>query len=123
MKTTKKVPFSCRQGDVYIEEVLSPPVDKGELVQREGGAIVLAYGESSGHRHQLAAKGAKLFQRGSTRMLEISAKGGAILAVTTDRGEPLTPERHIPVKLPPGVHKVTVQREWTIDREVRRVID
>jgi len=114
--------FQIRQGDVFIEQV-EPPKDLGEVVPREGGAVVLAYGESSGHRHQIAAKGAKLFQRGSTRMLEISARGGAVLAVTSDRGEQLTPERHVPVKLPPGTHKVTIQREWTIEQSIRRVLD
>lgn len=114
--------FQVRQGDVFIEQVEAPK-DLGEFVPREGGAVVLAYGESSGHRHQIAARGAKLFQRGSTRMLEISARGGAVLSVTTDRGEQLTPERHVPVKLPPGIHKVTIQREYTIDMAVRRVQD
>jgi hypothetical protein len=118
----KKVPFQVRQGDVFIEQI-DPPTSPGQEVPREGKAIVLAYGETSGHRHQLTGEGAKLFQRGSARMLEVSAKGGAILAVTNDRGEKLTPERHLPVKLPPGSHSVRIQLEWTIDREVRRVID
>lgn len=107
----KKQAFQVRQGDILIESV-DAPQQLGEIVPREGGAIVLAYGESSGHRHQIAAKGAKLFRRGSTRMLEIGARGGAILAVTSDRGAPLTPERHEPVRIPPGVHEVISQREY-----------
>ena len=106
-----KQAFQVRQGDIFIEAVEAPK-ELGEPVKREGGAIVLAYGESSGHRHQLAAKGAKLFQRGSTRMLEISARGGAVLAVTSDRGAPITPERHLPIKLPHGIHEVISQREY-----------
>lgn len=119
---TKKVPFQVRQGDVFIEQV-DTLEEFGVNVPRDGNAIVLAHGETSGHRHQLTAKGAKLFARGSSRMLEIGANGGAILAVATDRGEKLIPERHEPVKLPRGRFTVTVQLEWAIDREVRRVLD
>jgi hypothetical protein len=120
MKKTET--WQIRQGDLFIERV-GEPADKGEPVAREGGAIVLAYGESSGHRHQITGKAHKLFQRGSARYLEIGGRGGALLEVTSDRGEQLTPERHAPVKLPPGTYRVTVQREWTMDREIRRVID
>lgn len=125
MKTT---PFQARQGDVFFE-LVDAPRELGTEVPPEGNAIVLALGESSGHRHQVTlAKrsrygvGAKLFQRGAERFLQVSA-GGAVVEVTSDRGAPLPVERHEPVKLPPGIHKVTIQREWTIDREVRRVID
>lgn len=107
----KRAPFQVRQGDIFIEQV-ERPEDIGKEVPLDGGAVVLAYGESSGHRHQLPAKGAKLFQRASGRMLEVSAKGGAILAVTSDRGAPLTPERHGPIAIQPGIHEVISQREY-----------
>jgi hypothetical protein len=113
-----KQAFQVRQGDVFIEQV-EPPKNLGDLVARDRGAIVLAYGESSGHRHQLTAKGAKLFQRGSTRMLEISARGGAVLAVTSDHGASLTPERHEPITIPPGVHEVISQREYAEEDVVK----
>lgn len=112
----------ARQGDVLLVRVDASEAH-GEEVAREQGAIVLALGESSGHRHQLTAKGAKLFQRGSARFLEISARGGAMLSVTSDRGEPLSVERHLPVTVPPGVFRVTIQREYTLEHQVRRVVD
>ena len=110
-----------RQGDVLLEEI-SEPIGDAIQVPNEGGATVLAYGESSGHRHQIA-RGAKLFERAGGRFLEVSAKGGALLEVTTDRGERLVPSRHEPVKLPPGLYRVTTQREWTAADEVRKVQD
>jgi hypothetical protein len=112
----------ARQGDIFFELVKSVGDDTGTEVPREGGAVVLAYGETSGHRHQIA-RGAKLFQRATGRYLEVTASGGALVEVTSDRGTPLTVERHAPVRLPPGCYRVTIQREWTIANEVRRVQD
>jgi hypothetical protein len=112
-----------RQGDVFFELVKRPD---GALVPvpLDGGAVVLAYGESSGHRHQIA-RGAKLFRfrDDGARYLEVSAKGGATVRVTNDRGGKLLVERHDPVTLPPGIYRVTVQREWTAAMEVRNVHD
>ena len=111
-----------RQGDIFIERIDEQVPPDARAVPREGGATVLAYGESSGHRHQIA-RGAKLFERASARFLDVSAKGGALLEVTTDRGTPLDPPRHEPVKLPPGVYRVVLQKEWTAADEVRNVHD
>ena len=113
-----------RQGDVYVESVDKIDAD-AEPVKAVGKAFVIAIGDSSGHRHQLLSGAGKnkLFRRGSVQFLEIGARGGATLAVTTDRGAPISPERHDPIKLPPGKYKVITQKEWSIDREVRNVID
>lgn len=115
--------FLARQGDVLIQSVDAVP--PGEPAEKApGGAIVLAYGESSGHRHQLLARGNKLFHRaGGAKYLEIGARGGAVLEVTTDKGAPLNPVRHEPVKLPPGTYRVTTQREWSLEQEIRNVAD
>lgn len=118
----KKLPWQARQGDVFLEEI-APPKELGEVVKREGNAIVLANGETSAHRHQITTKSAKLFARGSARFLEIGARGGALMLVTSDRGEPLQVPRHHPVKVPPGVHRMTTQLEYTLEHEVKRVTD
>lgn len=110
-----------RQGDIFLERIDKLPTDLAE-VPKEQGATVLAYGETSGHRHQIA-HGAKLFKRASGRFLEVGAKSGAWLEVTTDRGAKLDPPRHEPVKLPPGTYRITLQREWTAADEVRQVAD
>jgi hypothetical protein len=123
-----------RQGDVFFESVQTLPSELEEA-PLDRGAVVLAYGESSGHRHQIA-RGAKLFNRSATRSTEryivVSDRrlasadvdgGGATVEVTSDLGEALEVQRHEPIYLPPGNYKVTIQREWTVDREVRRVQD
>lgn len=112
---------SFRQGDIYLHPVGEIP-DGAEEVKREQGAAVLAYGESHGHRHQVA-RGAKLFARGATRFLEVSAKGGALLTVTDDRGAALAEVRHEEIRIPTGPYEVTQQIEWTAADEARQVQD
>ena len=120
-KSEKMERRSVRQGDIYLQPVDAIP-DGVTEVSREQGAAVLAYGESHGHRHQFA-NGAKLFSRGSTRFVEVSARGGALLEVTNDRGEPLLEVRHGEVCVPPGAYEVIQQIEWTASDEARQVQD
>ena len=110
-----------RQGDILLQPVDRVP-DGAKVVPGEQGATVLAYGESHGHRHQFAS-GAKLFERGSTRFVEVSAKGGALLQVTNDRGEQLGEVRHAEIAVPPGSYEVVQQIEWTAADEARQVQD
>lgn len=125
MKKATRFDTQARQGDVLLRRIDRTP--KGlELEPTKGRPIVLALGEDSGHRHQVA-RGAKLFRRSGSqataRFLQVDDGGGATIAVTSDKGTPLTVERHAPVRAAPGLYEVTLQREWTIDQEVRRVAD
>lgn len=114
-----------RQGDVLIERIDTARDAGAEAVKADGKALVIALGESSGHRHQVIAAGGKnkLFRRGSVQFLEVGARMGALLEVTTDRGAPIVPPRHDAVKLPPGTYRITTQREWSFEQEVRNVVD
>lgn len=121
-KKTPPVPRPVRQGDILLIPTDAIP-SQAVAVAKEDGATVLAYGEQHGHRHQIA-RGAKLFERGSTRFLEISARGGgARLEVTDERGAALAEVRHAPVKLAPGTYEVVRQIEWTASDEARTVAD
>jgi hypothetical protein len=110
-----------RQGDILL--VPTDGIPSGvEAVKKEHGAIVLAYGEQHGHRHQLA-RGAKLFARGTGRYLDVSARGGALLTVTNERGVALAELRHEPIRVPCGAWEVVRQVEWTASEEARTVQD
>lgn len=55
MKNTKRL-AQYRQGDVIIERVSALP--KGlQVVPRDGGRVILAYGEVTGHAHAFLEKG------------------------------------------------------------------
>jgi hypothetical protein len=90
-----------RQGDVAIFP--APQSAKpAEKIARDNGAIVLAYGEVTGHAHAIADPQADLFVLPDTddRFLRIMA------AVD------LCHEEHATVTLPPGDYIVRRQREY-----------
>ena len=111
--TKMKTGDTIRQGDVLLIKV--DTIDEtAEPVTEDHGALPIAYGESTHHRHQVAgaASGNKMFRRGSAQWLEVTAKGGAVLEVTSDRGEKLTPERHDPIQLPKGRFGIVTQEAY-----------
>ena len=91
-----------RQGDVLLERVET--VDLGEEVCREGGRVVLAHGEVSGHSHAIEAPDATLF-RG--RHLP---QGRFLRLLSPAR---LVHEEHSPIPLPAGLYRLRRQHEWT----------
>jgi hypothetical protein len=106
---TKK-PKMYRQGDVAIIECDRVAVTKE--VEREGGRIVLAHGEVTGHAHAIASMDATLFMDAKTldRYLDVNAP------VTLDH------EEHGRIKLPSGFFRVIQQRVYT-PQGLRNVAD
>lgn len=90
----------ARQGDVFIERVESVSPG-GEEIPRDGERAILEYGEVTGHAHAIADKGATLY----------AIPGGKVLQVW----EPvaLRHEEHSTIKIPPGLFRVTRQREYS----------
>lgn len=100
-----------RQGDVLVEQVDAIP-GEAEEVAREGGRIVLAHGEATGHAHAIASPHAALLAKGAERFLRVVGP------------EPvaLDHEEHRRIELPPGLYRVVRQREYT-PTELRQVAD
>lgn len=121
MKKTKRM---WRQGDVLIWAVGEVPridggAKAGAELPREGGRVVLAHGELTGHAHAIADKAARL--REQTNADEVAlALGQRIL--TARGGVDLTHEEHGTIRLPRGTHVVRGQREYSPE-ELRRVVD
>ena len=107
-RAQKSVMF--RQGDVLVVAVESK--SDLRLVEREGGRIVLAHGEVTGHAYAIASSDARLFMDAKTlgRYLEVKAP------VTLDH------EEHSRIELPSGFYKVTIQREYRPEG-IRSVVD
>lgn len=92
-----------RQGDVLLLAVDDIPADVVP-VPREGGQVVLAHGEATGHRHVLLADRVELLATpDDLRFLEI-----------VGRAE-LVHEEHDPIPVPAGRYQVIRQREFTPD--------
>lgn len=100
-----------RQGDVLLIETEDVPVGAHE-VPPEGGRVVLARGEATGHHHSIrAGTGATLWDLNGSRLLTVVSEAA------------LTHQEHATVEVPPGTYRVVRQREYAGDGEVRRVID
>lgn len=100
-----------RQGDVLIVKVSSIPKGLKEIA-REGGKIVLAHGEATGHSHAIDMPSAKFVINEQTRERYL----------TLDKVGFLRHEEHAEIKLPAGKYKVIQQVEYT-GRDYRAVVD
>lgn len=102
-----------RQGDVFIEAVDLVPAE-AEPVVPDGGQLILAYGEVTGHSHRIAA--------GPTvRLLAVPGLDDRFLEIGGDGAE-VRHEEHAPIPLPPGRYRVRIQREY-VPGAIRRVVD
>lgn len=109
MKKTK-TPLLFRQGDVLLMRVADRSVDGLAPKPRDGGRVVLAYGEVTGHAH--AIDDAELFEeKDGVLYLRIGASGAA-----------LRHEEHGAIALEPGTYRVVRQREYHPD-SIRPVAD
>jgi hypothetical protein len=103
-----------RQGDVLLIPVGRIP-ERCWPVSREGGRLVLAEGEATGHAHVIDDPRAVEWR--------VSRWGGSRLVVVGDGGPVLLEHaEHDALQVPAGVYEVRVQREYT-PRGQRRVRD
>lgn len=123
-RTSTPPTFSARQGDVLIVRVDGDPAT-GKPVPRDGGRVVLAYGEATGHAHAILDRGATLHELPEDKGQagnDAWARAARILRVTGKAGVELRHEEHATVHLPPGNYRVTRQREYS-PGELRLVAD
>lgn len=108
--------FLARQGDLLIESVGVIPQDLTR-VAREGGRVILARGEATGHHHAVAEPDVELFAPG-----EASEAADRFLRVGP-KGANLVHEEHATIALPPGEYRVSRQREYQPAELPRYVAD
>ena len=100
-----------RQGDLGITPILKLPANLKELKKN-----ILAYGEATGHKHQLVKNPTKHF-----RVLE-DKNGNKYLDIkgATD----LVHEEHKTITIQPGFYVVNHEKEYNyFDEEIKRVQD
>ena len=120
-----------RQGDVFLIKVTGKAPKVGEEVKREDGAVVLAHGEVTGHKHQIRSMECSLFALEDNRLTgeeaaqAIARIGGGLIPdrlLTVKAPVDLTHEEHSTIRLPKGKYIVRVQREYS-PGELRSVED
>ena len=109
-----ETPKMYRQGDVLLVPVDEVP-ERAKPVARDGGRVVLAWGEVTGHAHAIRAAAAQLVAVDEERFLRVGAP------VTLDH------EEHAQITVEPGVYRVVIQREYVpseiTSQQFRRVVD
>jgi hypothetical protein len=111
------------QGDIILEKV-KDATPGTPVTPDPDGAVVLARGEVTGHRHAFYDGGVTLFRDDS---LARDIPGGLYVGhvVVTEPSADLQHEDHGTITLPKGTYRVRRQREYTseMDRSARIVAD
>jgi len=94
-----------RQGDVLLKKIDSIP--KG-LMQEE--KCILAYGEVTGHKHQILDNGI-LYKDNNKTYLKMNNEGI------------LSHEEHAKLNIPKGEYEIIIQREFDLLGAVKSVMD
>lgn len=101
-----------RQGDVLVELVHDDPrAEPHKVVPRDGGRIVLAYGEATGHCHAIHEPQAEMIELETGERFVVSEVGIRIVH-----------DEHHAIELPPGKYRIGRQREYSPE-EIRNVAD
>ncbi len=103
-----------RQGDVLIVPVDSIPATVSR-VDDEGGRLILARGEATGHHHSFP-------HNRSAVMFRDDVGGGGVLLSVGDVAAPLEHQEHSTLDIAPGNYKVSIQRTYAAGM-ARRVAD
>lgn len=108
-------PTMIRQGDVLLVPVPAIPATATEA-PRDGGRLVLAYGEVTGHAHVIDAPA-------SVATLLTTAENDRFLRIVGSVAAPLVHEEHARIEVAPGLYRQVPQQEWSDADEIRSVID
>ena len=104
-----------RQGDVLLVPVTAIP-DNATEVPRDGGRLVLAYGEVTGPAHVIDAPAERA-------TLLTTTDNARFLRIVGSVAAPLVHEEHARIEVAPGLYRQVPQQEWSDADELRQVID
>lgn len=114
-------PLMYRQGDVLLVRLDSDP-GAGADIPREGGRVVLAHGEVTGHAHAIAEPHVRHMALADRSLARDDAAVVSLLEVIGQDAW-LRHEEHAPIQIPPGRYLVTRQREYVPRALPRTVAD
>lgn len=97
-----------QQGDVLLRGITEIPT----TAQPKPGRAVVAYGEVTGHCHEVIGEGVVVFDDNGT------------LYVSVPHGGRIQHEEHHAIELPPGQYEIGIVREYDhFAEEARQVMD
>lgn len=107
---TKRLPI--RQGDVLLVPVESIPA-KAKVKARDKGRVIIAYGEVTGHAHQIANP--------DSVGAEILTVGESATFIRLTKKAQLVHEEHGTLEVLPGAWEYRPQREWQYGESIKVV--
>jgi hypothetical protein len=106
--------FQARQGDVFIMTIPGNfDMTAHKKAKRENGGVVLAWGESTGHRHQIRDR--------NVCLLRAEGISDAVMHVGRDMAM-LQHEEHATVHIPRGDYVIRIQKEYDWANEAARMV-
>jgi len=100
-------PKAIRQGDVVI--LLNTGIPKNA---KKKDTKIIAYGEATGHKHQLKGNNGEIYEKDGTLFLKVKDK------------EILIHEQHPELETPEGKHEIMIPQEFDyLEMIERQVVD
>ncbi len=109
------------QGDVMIQKVASKP--KTKVLPLHNGAIVLAFGEVTGHSHKIDNPAGCALLEPLERTADDEILNVRFLEIMESSGVDIVHEEHDTIHLDPGIYRISLQREYQPRALPRRVAD
>lgn len=116
----RKITMQYAQGDVFLTKIEALPKNL-KPVALEHGAIVLAHGEVTGHKHQITTPNRAQLLVAEKRTADDELLNVRFLKIMESCE--VVHEEHGTIILAPGLYEVRQQREWTDADEPMRVAD
>ena len=102
-----------QQGDVLLQQVASVPSDATRVPS--DGAVVIARGERSGHRHVIKSDQAALWSLARDGVTELYLEVRAPVTIVHDE--------HRMLPIPPGIYRVGRVKEYDYFAQMERRIE
>jgi hypothetical protein len=96
-------------------------IEKGNEIPRDGGRVVLAYGEVTGHAHAITSKSATLHAPKGADVSDADALRMGTRILSARASVALTHEEHSRIDVPRGEWGVRIQRQY--DEGVSRPVE
>jgi hypothetical protein len=100
--------MQARQGDVLLQPIHAIPAN----LKKHEGRLILAYGEVTGHCHEIKEK----------KSVSAFVDESGALYLDVKKSSDLVHEEHGTITVAPGKYKVVIQREYSPE-EIRNVRD
>jgi len=96
-----------RQGDVLLKRTKQTNLGK----QIAKGKHILAYGEVTGHYHELKGENTTFYDNGNEILVKVGTNNARLIH-----------QEHAQIEIPKGIYQVIIQREFDLVEQISRQV-